>query len=58
VFGSSSKFVSNARIFAFLEDPYTAKCLEPLKERINSSTVPADFKADDPATDPAIVEEA
>jgi Sulfotransferase family len=45
-------------LFTFLEEPYTAKCLEPLKERINSSTVPADFKADDPATDPAIVEEA
>jgi hypothetical protein len=45
-------------LLAFLEEPYTARCLEPLKERINSSTVPADFKADDPATDPAIVKKA
>src|SRR5438105_4207247 len=45
-------------LLAFLKESYTAKCLEPLKERINSSTVPADFKADDPGTDPAIAEEA
>jgi sulfotransferase family protein len=42
----------------FLEEPYSSKCLEPLAERINSSNVPADFKADDPATDPAIIEKA
>jgi hypothetical protein len=42
----------------FLDEPYTAKCLEPLAQRINSSNVPDDFKADDPATDPAIVEQA
>ena len=42
----------------FLEEPYSPKCLEPLAERINSSNVPADFKADDPATDPAIIEKA
>ena len=42
----------------FLDEPYSAKCLEPLSERINSSNVPPDFKSDDPATDPAIVEEA
>jgi len=42
----------------FLGEPYSAKCLEPLSERINSSNVPTDFKSDDPATDPAIVEEA
>jgi hypothetical protein len=42
----------------FLEEPYTAKCLEPLAQRINSSNVPDDFKADDPPTDPAVVEEA
>ena len=42
----------------FLGEPYTAKCLEPLKERINSSAVPPDFKADDYATDPAVVERA
>jgi hypothetical protein len=42
----------------FLGEPYSAKCLEPLSERINSSNVPPDFKSEDPATDPAIVEEA
>ena len=42
----------------FLGEPYSAKCLEPLSERINSSNVPADFKSGDPGTDPLIVEEA
>jgi hypothetical protein len=42
----------------FLGELYSAKCLEPLSERINSSNVPPDFKSEDPATDPAIVEEA
>ena len=42
----------------FLGEPYSAKCLEPLSERINSSNVPPDFRSDDPATNPAIVEEA
>jgi hypothetical protein len=42
----------------FLSEPYTARCLEPLMERINSSNVSDDFKADDPATDSALVEEA
>jgi hypothetical protein len=42
----------------FLSEPYTARCLEPLAQRINSSNVSGDFKADDPSTDPAIVEEA
>jgi hypothetical protein len=42
----------------FLNEPYSTKCLEPLSERINSSNVPPDFKSEDPATDPAIVEEA
>ena len=42
----------------FLDEPYTAKCLEPLAQRINSSNVPEDFRADDPATDLAVVEEA
>jgi hypothetical protein len=41
-----------------LEEPYSAKCLVPLAERINSSNVPADFKSDDPATDPAVIEKA
>lgn len=42
----------------FVGEPYNANCLEPLAKRINSSNVPADFKSDDPATDPAIVEQA
>ena len=42
----------------FLQEPYTGKCLEPLGQRINSSNVPNDFVADDPATDPALVEQA
>jgi hypothetical protein len=42
----------------FVGEPYSARCLEPLAERINSSNVPPDFKADDPATDPAVVKEA
>lgn len=42
----------------FLGEPYSAKCLEPLSERINSSNVPPDFESDDSATDPTIVKEA
>src|SRR5262245_20372427 len=42
----------------FSGEPYSAKCLEPLAQRINSSNVPADFKSDDPVTDPAIAQEA
>ncbi len=42
----------------FLGEPYSAKCLEPLSQRINSSNVPPDFESEDPATDPAILEEA
>ncbi|MFZ0917320.1 MAG: sulfotransferase [Candidatus Udaeobacter sp.] len=42
----------------FVGEPYSAKCLVPLAERINSSNVPPDFKSDDSATDPAIAEEA
>jgi len=42
----------------FLEEPYAPKCLEPLRQRINSSNVPDDFIASDPATDCAVVEKA
>jgi hypothetical protein len=45
-------------LFDFLEEPYTARCLEPLAQRINSSNVSDDFKADHSTTDPAVVEEA
>ena len=42
----------------FLGEPYSAKCVEPLSQRINSSNVPDDFTSQDPATDPVIIEEA
>ena len=42
----------------FVGESYSPMCLEPLGERINSSNVPPDFKSDDAATDPAIVEKA
>ncbi len=42
----------------FVGEPYSDKCLDPLGERINSSNVPPDFKSDEAATDPTIVEEA
>jgi hypothetical protein len=42
----------------FVGEPYSACCLEPLTERINSSNVPEDFKTAEPATDWAILEEA
>jgi hypothetical protein len=42
----------------FLSEPYTARCLEPLVQRINSSNVSDDFKTDGPATGLAVVEEA
>ncbi len=42
----------------FVGEQYSAQCREPLAQRINSSKVPADFKSEDPATDPAIVEAA
>jgi len=45
-------------LLEFVGEPYCARCLEPLSKRINSSNVPADFVAEDPATDPRVVEEA
>src|SRR3954447_25116427 len=42
----------------FLGEAYSAKCLEPLSERINSSNVPPDFKCDDPPVDQTIMEDA
>ena len=45
-------------LFDFLGETYNAKCLDPLGQRINTSNVPPDFKSDDPATDPAIIERA
>ena len=45
-------------LLSFLGEAYDSRCLELLDQRINSSKVPEDFVADDPATDPAIVHEA
>src|SRR5882724_6449508 len=45
-------------LLGFVGESYCAKCLEPLRRRINSSDVPADFIAEDPATDPHVVKEA
>lgn len=45
-------------LLEFAGEPYCANCLKPLRRRINSSNVPADFVAEDPATDPRVVEEA
>jgi Sulfotransferase family len=45
-------------LLAFLGEPYSPRCLEPLELRINSSTVPADFETDSRATSAAIVEQA
>jgi hypothetical protein len=42
----------------FVGESFCAECLEPLSCQINSSDVPPDFVADDPATDPRVVEEA
>jgi len=42
----------------FVGEPYCARCLEPLSRRINSSNVPPDFVAEDPATDPSVVQNA
>jgi hypothetical protein len=42
----------------FVGEPYCATCLEPLSRRINSSNVPPDFVAEDPATDPRVVQDA
>lgn len=42
----------------FLGEPYCAKCVAFLTKRINSSNVPEDFIAEDPATDPSVVKDA
>jgi len=42
----------------FVGEPYCDRCLEPLSRRINSSNVPPDFVADDPATDPSVIRDA
>jgi hypothetical protein len=45
-------------LLGFVGEPYSAKCLEPLSKRINSSNVPPDFETDHAATDPALIEHA
>ena len=42
----------------FVGELYCARCLKPLSRRINSSNVPPDFVAEDPATDPSVVQDA
>ena len=37
----------------FLAEPYTTRCLRPLKQRINSSNVSPNFNAEDSTTNPA-----
>ena len=45
-------------VLEFLGEPYEEKCLAPLELRINSSAVPAEFKADGPSANPEVVNEA
>ena len=45
-------------LLEFLGELYIDKCLEPLKERINSSTVPSDFETDDDSTDRVVIDKA
>jgi Sulfotransferase family len=42
----------------FLGEPYEEKCLAPLELRINSSAVPAEFKADGPPASSDVIDEA
>jgi hypothetical protein len=45
-------------LLSFLGEPYTPQCLIPLRKRINSSNVPADFELSDPDSDPVVIERA
>ncbi|HEY6207264.1 MAG TPA: sulfotransferase [Chthoniobacterales bacterium] len=45
-------------LLEFVGERYDARCVEPLRQRINSSNVPEDFVAEDPATNRAIVDQA
>jgi hypothetical protein len=45
-------------VLDFVGERFEARCLEPLSHQINSSDVPPDFVADDPATDSRVVDEA
>jgi sulfotransferase family protein len=45
-------------VLDFVGESFGAQCLEPLSCQINSSDVPPDFVAEDPATDRRVVDEA
>jgi predicted RNase H-like nuclease (RuvC/YqgF family) len=45
-------------LFGFLGEPYAPECLIPLRSKINSSNVPAEFKLGEPRTDPLVIERA
>src|SRR5581483_694234 len=45
-------------LLGFLGEPYAAECTLPLRKRINSSDVPADFQLGKRGTDPVILERA
>ena len=44
-------------LLTFLEENYTDKCLEPLKLRINRSSVSAILETNGAGTDPVVVKE-
>lgn len=46
------------KCLSFLDEPFSNLCIEPLKTRINSSSVPADFHFDRSEVDRALVEQA
>jgi len=48
--------VSLRALLAFLGEPYAAECLIPLRQRINSSNVPVDFKLGEPDSDREIID--
>jgi len=45
-------------LLQFLGEPFAAECLGPLRKKMNSSNVPADFKLDISHADPAVAERA
>jgi hypothetical protein len=45
-------------LLGFLTEPYAPACMIPLRKRINSSDVPADFKLGQGGTDPSVIERA
>jgi len=45
-------------LLTFLGEDFEPSCLQPLRERINSSRVSDEFDPSDPSTDPALVEAA